>query len=153
MSRAPRDGKVIEELGHYDPLVPDTDARALLNGERIAYWLSVGAQPSENVQRPDQEVRQGRHAPGRSSRRPWSGSRRPARRPPRRTFRRPSRRNPSRPPKLPPAAEAGRGRAGRSAGCRRTEGRMTEARMTNDVHASLVIRMHSSLTMSCDSTS
>jgi len=48
-SRAPRDGKVIEELGHYDPLVPDTDARAVLNGERIAYWLSVGAQPSENV--------------------------------------------------------------------------------------------------------
>ena len=46
--RAPRDGKVIEELGHYDPLVPDTDARAVLNGERIAYWLSVGALPSEN---------------------------------------------------------------------------------------------------------
>ena len=46
--RAPRDGKVIEELGHYDPLVKDTDARAILNGERIAYWLSVGALPSEN---------------------------------------------------------------------------------------------------------
>ena len=48
-SRVPRDGKAIEELGTYDPLVKDTDARALLNGERIAYWLSVGAQPSENV--------------------------------------------------------------------------------------------------------
>ena len=48
--RAPRDGKVIEELGHYDPLVKETDARAILNGERIAYWLSVGAQPSEKVQ-------------------------------------------------------------------------------------------------------
>jgi small subunit ribosomal protein S16 len=48
-SRAPRDGKVIEELGHYDPMVKDTDARAILNGERIAYWLSVGASPSENV--------------------------------------------------------------------------------------------------------
>jgi small subunit ribosomal protein S16 len=47
-ARAPRDGKVIEELGHYDPLVKDTDARALLNGERIAYWMSVGALPSEN---------------------------------------------------------------------------------------------------------
>ena len=47
-SRAPRDGKVIEELGHYDPLVKDVDARAILNGERIAYWLSVGAQASEN---------------------------------------------------------------------------------------------------------
>ena len=48
-ARAPRDGKTIEELGHYDPLVKDVDARAILNGERIAYWLSVGAQPSENV--------------------------------------------------------------------------------------------------------
>jgi small subunit ribosomal protein S16 len=47
-SRAPRDGKVIEELGHYDPLVKDTDARAVLKGERIAYWMSVGALPSEN---------------------------------------------------------------------------------------------------------
>jgi small subunit ribosomal protein S16 len=47
-SRAPRDGKVIEELGHYDPLVKDTDARAILKGERIAYWMSVGAIPSEN---------------------------------------------------------------------------------------------------------
>ena len=46
--RAPRDGKVLEELGHYDPLIRDTDARAVLNGERIAYWLSVGALPSEN---------------------------------------------------------------------------------------------------------
>lgn len=47
--RAPRDGKVIEELGYYDPMVPDTDARAILNGERIAYWLSVGAQTSDKV--------------------------------------------------------------------------------------------------------
>lgn len=47
--RAPRDGKVLEELGHYDPLVKETDARAILNGERINYWLSVGAQPSEKV--------------------------------------------------------------------------------------------------------
>ncbi len=47
-SRSPRDGKVIEELGIYDPAVKDTDCRAVLKGERIAYWLSVGAQPSEN---------------------------------------------------------------------------------------------------------
>ena len=45
--RSPRDGKVIEELGYYDPMVPDTDARAILKGERIDYWLSVGAQASE----------------------------------------------------------------------------------------------------------
>ena len=49
-SRRPRDGRVLEELGTYDPLVPETDARAVLNGERVAYWLSVGAQPSEKVQ-------------------------------------------------------------------------------------------------------
>ncbi|HUT92016.1 MAG TPA: 30S ribosomal protein S16 [Thermoguttaceae bacterium] len=48
-SRAPRDGRVLEELGTYDPMVPEVDARAVLNGERIKYWLSVGAQPSEKV--------------------------------------------------------------------------------------------------------
>jgi small subunit ribosomal protein S16 len=47
--RAPRDGRVLEELGTYDPSVPDTDARAILKAERIDYWLSVGAQPSEKV--------------------------------------------------------------------------------------------------------
>jgi small subunit ribosomal protein S16 len=47
--RRPRDGRVLEQLGTYDPLVPETDARAVLNGERIAYWLSVGAQPSDKV--------------------------------------------------------------------------------------------------------
>lgn len=48
--RRPRDGRVLEELGTYDPMVSDVDARALLNGERVAYWLSVGAQPSDKVQ-------------------------------------------------------------------------------------------------------
>lgn len=48
-SRRGRDGRVIEELGHYDPLVPEVDARAILNGERIAYWMSVGALPSDRV--------------------------------------------------------------------------------------------------------
>jgi len=47
--RKPRDGRVLEELGTYDPLVPETDARALLLGERINYWLGVGAQPSDTV--------------------------------------------------------------------------------------------------------
>jgi small subunit ribosomal protein S16 len=47
--RRPRDGRVLEELGTYDPMVPETDARALINGERIQYWLSVGALPSDNV--------------------------------------------------------------------------------------------------------
>jgi small subunit ribosomal protein S16 len=47
--RRPRDGRVLEQLGTYDPMVPETDARAILNGERIAYWVSVGAQPSDKV--------------------------------------------------------------------------------------------------------
>lgn len=48
-SHRPRNGKVIEELGYYDPMVKETDARAVLNGQRIDYWLSVGALPTENV--------------------------------------------------------------------------------------------------------
>lgn len=47
--RKPRDGRVIEELGVYDPMVKETDARALLKSERIDYWLGVGAQPSDKV--------------------------------------------------------------------------------------------------------
>ena len=47
--RQPRDGRVIEELGSYDPHMPNTDERVKLNPERIKYWISVGAQPSENV--------------------------------------------------------------------------------------------------------
>ncbi len=47
--RSPRDGRALEELGTYDPMIGDTDARAVLNGERIDYWLGVGAQPSEKV--------------------------------------------------------------------------------------------------------
>lgn len=48
-ARSPRDGKVLEELGTYDPMVSDTDARVTFNGERLQYWLGVGAQPSSNV--------------------------------------------------------------------------------------------------------
>jgi small subunit ribosomal protein S16 len=48
-SRSPRDGRVIEELGTYDPHVVDTDARTTIDGERLKYWLSVGAKPSEKV--------------------------------------------------------------------------------------------------------
>jgi len=48
-SRAARDGRVIEYLGHYDPMVSETDARAVLKAERIDYWLSVGAQPSDKA--------------------------------------------------------------------------------------------------------
>ena len=48
-SRKPRDGRVIEELGWYDPHVKNEDEQTELNRERIEYWLSVGAQPSETV--------------------------------------------------------------------------------------------------------
>ena len=48
-ARTPRDGRVIEELGFYDPMVKEVDARAVLKGERIDYWLSMGAQPTPKV--------------------------------------------------------------------------------------------------------
>jgi small subunit ribosomal protein S16 len=48
-SRVQRDGKAIEEVGFYDPSVPDKAARVKLNLERVDYWMSVGAQPSEKV--------------------------------------------------------------------------------------------------------
>ena len=49
--RKPRDGRVIEQLGWYDPEATETDKRVSLNRERIEYWLSVGAKPSETVQK------------------------------------------------------------------------------------------------------
>lgn len=47
--RSPRDGREIEVLGTYDPAIADTDARCALDGARVQYWLSVGAQPSQAV--------------------------------------------------------------------------------------------------------
>lgn len=47
--RSPRNGRVIEELGTYDPMCPETDARVTLKADRIDYWLGVGAQPSDKV--------------------------------------------------------------------------------------------------------
>lgn len=46
--RAPRDGRVIEELGWFDPVAPE-DKQLNLKVDRIDYWLSVGAQPSQTV--------------------------------------------------------------------------------------------------------
>ncbi len=48
-SRQPRDGRVLEELGSYDPMVKNTDQRVQLKADRIKYWMSVGALPSERV--------------------------------------------------------------------------------------------------------
>lgn len=47
--RTRRDGKVIEALGWYDPIAKDESKQLFLNVERLKYWLSVGAQPSDTV--------------------------------------------------------------------------------------------------------
>ena len=51
-SRRARDGKYLEQLGTYNPMLPkDSDERVKLNEDRIRYWLGVGAQPSDRVHR------------------------------------------------------------------------------------------------------
>ena len=51
-ARAPRDGRFIEQIGHYNPmLAKDSGDRVGLNNERIAYWLVKGAQPTDRVLR------------------------------------------------------------------------------------------------------
>ncbi|MCM0033627.1 30S ribosomal protein S16 [Sandarakinorhabdus limnophila] len=51
-NRSPRDGKFLEKLGTYNPLLPkDSPERIKLDTERAAYWLSVGAQPTDRVAR------------------------------------------------------------------------------------------------------
>ncbi|MAD20470.1 MAG: 30S ribosomal protein S16 [Planctomycetaceae bacterium] len=47
--RSPRDGRVIEALGWFDPITTDPEKTLSLKAGRIHYWLSVGAQPSETV--------------------------------------------------------------------------------------------------------
>jgi small subunit ribosomal protein S16 len=48
-AQKPRDGRVIETLGYYLPKEKRKEEQAKLDNERVAYWLSVGAQPSETV--------------------------------------------------------------------------------------------------------
>jgi small subunit ribosomal protein S16 len=51
-SRSPRDGRFIEKLGTYNPMLEKGDAgRVVLKTERVQHWLKVGALPSERVQR------------------------------------------------------------------------------------------------------
>ncbi len=48
--RAPRDGDFLEKLGSYNPMLPaEHPERVVLNKERVAYWLSTGAQPTDRV--------------------------------------------------------------------------------------------------------
>jgi small subunit ribosomal protein S16 len=50
-SRCPRDGRVLEELGTYDPQSKDAEQQLKLNLERIQHWLKRGAMPTETVAR------------------------------------------------------------------------------------------------------
>lgn len=51
-ARAPRDGRYLEKLGTYDPmLAKDSENRIVLNADRIKHWLSVGALPTDRVAR------------------------------------------------------------------------------------------------------
>jgi small subunit ribosomal protein S16 len=50
-ARSPRDGRFIEKLGTYDPLLKDEGARVKINTERAQHWLGVGAQPTDRVLR------------------------------------------------------------------------------------------------------
>jgi small subunit ribosomal protein S16 len=51
-SRAPRDGKYLEQVGTYNPLLAKDDAnRVRLTEDRVRYWLGVGAQPTDRVAR------------------------------------------------------------------------------------------------------
>ena len=49
---SPRDGRYVERVGTYNPMVPkDHEQRITLNNERISFWMSKGAQPTERVQK------------------------------------------------------------------------------------------------------
>lgn len=51
-SRSPRDGKYLEQIGTYNPMLPkDSGERVKLNEDRARHWLSVGAKPSDRVHR------------------------------------------------------------------------------------------------------
>ncbi len=51
-SRMPRDGRFIEKLGTYNPLLPkDSEERVKMNMERVQYWLDQGAQPTDRISR------------------------------------------------------------------------------------------------------
>jgi len=48
-SRTPRDGRVLEKLGHYDPLEKDEEKKIVLNLERVKHWMQLGAVPTDTV--------------------------------------------------------------------------------------------------------
>ena len=51
-SRSPRDGRFVEKLGYYDPLLPkDAPNRVVMREERVRYWYERGARPTDRVAR------------------------------------------------------------------------------------------------------
>jgi len=48
-SRTPRDGRILEKLGHYDPIEKDRSKQLVLDKERVLFWLAQGAVPSDTV--------------------------------------------------------------------------------------------------------
>ena len=51
-ARSPRDGKFIEKVGTYNPMLPKEEGnRVVLKADRITYWLEQGAQPSDRVEK------------------------------------------------------------------------------------------------------
>ena len=48
-SRMPRDGRFVERVGYYNPIASGQEIRLQIDVERIDYWISKGAQPSDRV--------------------------------------------------------------------------------------------------------
>jgi small subunit ribosomal protein S16 len=59
--RSPRDGRIIEAIGHYNPRIEPS--LVAIDTDRADYWLSVGAQPSDQVRKLIEIARSGRDAP------------------------------------------------------------------------------------------
>jgi small subunit ribosomal protein S16 len=74
-SRAKRDGRIIETVGFYLPKLARVAEQFKLNGERVKYWLSVGAQPTETVV--SLIKRAGIELPARKKRKPRNRTARP----------------------------------------------------------------------------
>ena len=107
-SRMPRDGRFIEKLGTYNPLLPkDSEDRVKMDIERVQYWLSQGAQPTDRVARMLEAAgvkkKKSATTPRRVTRQESQGARRrkPPRQPPQQKPQPPRPRQP--PPKKRPA--------------------------------------------------
>ena len=47
--RTPRNGRILEKLGHFDPIETDPEKQLVIDMERVQYWLGIGAIPTESV--------------------------------------------------------------------------------------------------------